>query len=246
MVQIPANDLFRRYMGAIVLLSGTDKKGDATCGAAFHIGDGYLVTARHVCDGMRDFKARFGIRDVEFAIEKVIHPSDSKVDLALLKTDFHQKIGPEPDEDATCRVPIGGHLDDWIDEGLVMTSVLLFGFPPIPFSNRAEMVCVRAEVNAVIDKYTGGHPHFIISALPRGGFSGGPVISEYDFLLGVMTESLTRDGKPTELGFAAAISIEPLWKLLSDNGIQIKNNRDPTSYSDEELRRMADKLPKVD
>ena len=95
------------------------------------------------------------------------------------------------------------------------------GFPPIPFSNSPNLVAVKAEVNAVIDKYIGPHPHFIISSVPRGGFSGGPVISEYGFLLGVLTESLIESDKPAEIGFASAISIEPLINLIYENNIDI-------------------------
>jgi hypothetical protein len=67
-----------------------------------------------------------------------------------------------------------GHLDDWIsDDWMVLTEVLLMGYPAIPFSERRELVAMRGEVNAVIGMYRGPqHPHFIISPLSRGGFSG--------------------------------------------------------------------------
>jgi hypothetical protein len=98
------------------------------------------------------------------------------------------------------------------------------GYVPIRFSREIVLVAVQGEVNAVIEKYNGPHPHFIISSMPRGGFSGGPVISEYGFLLGVFIESLFEAGKSTEMGFAAVLSIEPLLVLLHENGIRIKGN----------------------
>jgi hypothetical protein len=70
------------------------------------------------------------------------------------------------------------------------------------------------------------HPHFIISPIPRGGFSGGPVVTSYGHLLGVMTESLVVDDLPAELGYGAAISVEPLWDLLMDNHIYPASNGD--------------------
>jgi len=70
------------------------------------------------------------------------------------------------------------------------------------------------------------HPHFIISPLPRGGFSGGPVITSYGALLGVMTTSLVMVELPAELGYGAAISVEPLWGLLMDNHIYPASNAD--------------------
>ena len=73
-------------------------------------------------------------------------------------------------------------------------------------------------------KYNGPHPHFLISSLARQGFFGGPVISEYDFLLGVLTESLTDEDQALENGFASVISIEPLLVLLHENKICIRGN----------------------
>jgi hypothetical protein len=105
-----------------------------------------------------------------------------------------------------------------------MSRVLLLGYPPIPFSKDPVLVAAEGEVNAVIDKHISPHPHFILSAVPRSGFSGGPAISEHGFLLGVLTESLGKGGEATESGFFAAISIEPLLALLHDNGIAIRDN----------------------
>jgi hypothetical protein len=122
------------------------------------------------------------------------------------------------------RIQLGGHLDDWLDNGLTMTKALVMGFPPVPFSNDAILVAVEVEVNAVVDKYNAAHPHFIVSSLPRGGFSGGPVISEYRFLLGIMTESLVYNNLAPELGFASVVSIEPLLVLLQDHDIRITDN----------------------
>ena len=73
------------------------------------------------------------------------------------------------------------------------------GYPPVPFSKEPLLVSTLAEVNAVVDKYTGGHPHFIVSALARGGFSGGIALTEEGHTLGVITESLGQNGKPEEL-----------------------------------------------
>ncbi len=121
-------------------------------------------------------------------------------------------------------IPLGDHLDDWLGDELVLSHVLVFGYPNIPLSIEPVLVAVQGEVNAVIDKYTSPHPHFIISSTARGGFSGGPVISEYDFLLGIFTESLIEGQQDTENGFASVLSIEPLLVLLHENKISINGN----------------------
>ena len=108
------------------------------------------------------------------------------------------------------------HLDDWIGDDMILHSTLVLGYPPIPFSNSPVLFTTKAEVNAVIDKYTGGRPQFILSCMARGGFSGGLSINESGFSMGVRAESLTKDNEPTELGYLSVISI---YVNLSENEI---------------------------
>lgn len=137
------------------------------------------------------------------------HPEDS-VDIAALVV-----------KGLECpAIPLGSHLDDWInDEAFSLSQVIIMGYPPIPFSKEPTLISSRAEVNAVIDKYTGGHPHFIVSSMARGGFSGGPCIIEWDFVLGVVTESLVENDANPESGYMAVISIEPVYVCLSHHGL---------------------------
>lgn len=111
-------------------------------------------------------------------------------------------------------IPLGGHLDDWLDTGLVLYEVVIFGYPPIPFCLQPILVAARAEVNAIVDTYKGQHPQFIISAMARGGFSGGPAIMKGGCVLGVITESLNKNEDPPELGYLSVLTIEPIYTLL--------------------------------
>jgi hypothetical protein len=77
------------------------------------------------------------------------------------------------------------------------------------------LVAARAEVNAVVD-LPGVPVHFILSSMPRGGFSGGLALSEYGFGLGVITRSVLFDGAPAELGFMAVLGVEPIFTCLAD------------------------------
>jgi hypothetical protein len=132
-------------------------------------------------------------------------------------------VGDKP-QDKVDHIPIGGHLDDYLGEELVLSKAMLMGFPPVPRTTAPVVVAVETEVNAVIDRYDGPHPHFVISAMPRGGFSGGPVFSEYGFLLGVMTDSLYNGEQSYELGFASVISVEPLLNIIHDAGLECGEN----------------------
>jgi S1-C subfamily serine protease len=219
---------YMRFMPCIVGLETTDNTGSVSMGTAFHIGDGYLVTARHVVED-RTVTSTV-LRSSSLSIESIepIFPDNPTVDLALLRTDFSLswymnnvqiRLG-EHNARKIDHIQIGSHLDDWIDDGLVLMNVVSFGFPPIPTSSGPALVAVRGEVNAIIDPYTGSpHPLFIISPLARGGFSGGPVLTDDGWLIGTMTSSLVTNYGPAELGFGAALTVEPLWHLLFDHHI---------------------------
>lgn len=208
--------------------------GDLSTGTGFHIGNGYLVTARHLVDESNTIHEVVGDRGfTEIAVRRIILPDDPTIDLAILETDFSLEhymtkvfFNPKPSWEKTDIIELGGHLDDWLGDELVLTKAMLVGYPPIPRSNRPVEVAVEVEVNAIIDRYDGPHPYFIVSSIPRGGFSGGPVISEYGFLLGVLIESLFWGGQSQETGFAAVISIEPLLNLVHESKIDCgKNSR---------------------
>lgn len=226
-------ELYERYKYCVVQITIKTVVGDLANGTGFHIGDGYIVTARHVVENntLESIVGnRYAPKDV--TIKRIFYPSDSRIDLAVLESDFSlnyymEKVtiieNGEPKEKVD-RIPFGDHLDDWIGDELVLSKVLVLGYPKIPLSIEPVLVAAQGEINAVVDKYIGPHPHFIISSTARGGFSGGPVISEYDFLLGVLTESLVEGHQVAENGFASVISIEPLLVLLHENKICIKGN----------------------
>ena len=123
-------------------------------------------------------------------------------------------------EDNIVSIPLGGHLDDWInDSQFILQKTLIMGYPPIPFSSEPLLLAARGEINAIVDKYNASHPHFIISSMPRGGFSGGVCMIEWGFALGVITEALGSDYKAPELGFMSVVSVEPILVCLSHHNI---------------------------
>jgi len=215
-----------------------DPNGIQGIGAAFHIGDGYLLTARHVVEKRRKIEVipyNYSYPSVE--ILEVIFPEDASVDLAMLRTTFsldfymnHTKImlGGSEWTGKVDHVQIGTHLDDWLDDSLVLSEVVLMGYPPIPLSSRLNLVAVKGEINSIIDPYSGSrHPLFVISPIARGGFSGGPVLHfPSGWLIGVLTTSLVNGNAPPELGYHAALTVEPIWNLLFAHDIFPASNRE--------------------
>lgn len=232
---MPLTEVYQRYKPCLVQITVRKPNGDLDNGAGFHVGRGFIVTARHVVEGMELVEvAGHHHAHSPISVSRAVYPDDPNIDLAVLETDFSLEhymtevtimVG-DTERDKTDYIPLGGHLDDWLGDELVLSKAVLLGFPAIPRANAVVLVAVEVVVNAIIDRYDGPHPHFIISAIPRGGFSGGPVFSEYGFLLGVMTHSLYAAAKPYELGFAAVLSIEPLLALLQEKDIRCGPNRE--------------------
>lgn len=208
--------------------------GDEAIGSAFHVGEGVFLTARHVVEGREVLEIANTIRhyvpdengrgtfdghDAKYRLippskgvlarGPFFHPKDSIDVAALVVTGIECPA-----------IPLGSHLDDWLaDDDFMLAEVTVFGYPTVPLSLGPKLISSRAEVNAIIDKYTGGHPHFLVSAVARGGFSGGPCIVEWDFALGMVTESLTMDHGLPETGYMSVISVEPLYDLLAHHQI---------------------------
>jgi hypothetical protein len=243
--------LFQLYKVCMARVMVRDANGDLANGAAFHIGDGYLVTARHVIEhGTVELVEPEQATPHSVTIARSFVPDDPRIDLAVLETDFSLEhfmhkttiIEGHYERPKTDFIPLGGHLDDWIGDELLLSGVLAMGYPRIPLSSRTQLIASLGQVNGVIDRYDEPHVHFVISTLGRGGFSGGPVISEFGFLLGVATGLLVDDPDNPNAGLPAALSIEPLLNLLDENGIYPGENgrflRDFYSVFEEPLEHL--------
>lgn len=224
--------LFRKHSAGVIGLATESDSGRVSMGTAFHIGDGFFVTARHVVEG-REITDVVSSRWAQIStIHSVHYPRDPQVDLAILSTDFDLSYymseqvryegGEWPKGDAFV---LGDHLDDWIGDEMIMMPILMMGYPPVPTSREPVLLAVSGEVNGVIDLYTTPHVHFVVSSPARGGFSGGPVLHAGGVLLGVVTESLQRQDEVGEPGFAVALSVEPIFSLIAELGIAPRANR---------------------
>lgn len=81
-------DLYRKLHVCMVRVTTVTADGTLGCGAAFHIGDGWLATARHVIDHGELEELAQHDRPDGLVCERIIYPDDEDVDLALLHTNF--------------------------------------------------------------------------------------------------------------------------------------------------------------
>jgi S1-C subfamily serine protease len=216
--------LYEEYASGVAYVAVEDAAGAQSIGTAFHVGEGVFVTARHVVDG----KAILSVATTERSIQTVkVLEGARQIETTRWPGKGKMVRGPflHPDENIDVAalvveginapvIQLGGHLDDWLGTELVLRPVLVLGYPPIPFSKEPILVAATGEVNAIVDKYTGGHPHFVLSTMARGGFSGGLALTDFGCALGVITESLGLADQPPELGYLSVLTVEPIYVCL--------------------------------
>jgi len=233
--------LYQKYSVSMAYIAVEHSNGDEGIGSAFHVGDGVFITARHVVEGNKILeiatatntyiplegdaaeKSSLTVRsgDVEFKAHPImpskleiitgpLYHQNDEIDIAAFKVS-----GLDP---YTPAIPLGDHLDDWLGlDDFVLTDVLILGFPPIPFARKPTLIATKGEVSALMDLRHARHVHFIVSAMPRGGFSGGVVITSDGISLGVITQSLVMNSMPEQLGYMAVLSVEPIYECLAQN-----------------------------
>lgn len=80
--------LFRSYKPALVRVTVETPAGDLSTGIAFHIGDGWLVTAAHV---LRESALQELVSEQlshKLTVQTEIFNKNDRIDLALIKTDM--------------------------------------------------------------------------------------------------------------------------------------------------------------
>ena len=230
-----ARRTFAVQRGSVAYITSIDAKGDEGIGTAFHVGNGVFVTARHVVEGREVKEVGFDDVSILYALNNlaVLSKSATLPDISITSGPFFHS---DPKIDIACftlsvtpesHITLGGHLDDLLGQyELVLFRTLALGYPPIPLSKRPTLFASSGEVNALVDLYGGTkHPHFLISSMARGGFSGGPVMVAYDednenggtALLGIVTQSLVKDANSTETGYFAVLTVEPIYDCLEEN-----------------------------
>jgi hypothetical protein len=200
---------------ALALATGLTPEGDISSGTAFHVGDGYFITAAHLA----------GLK--EFAIAPEDHAGDAVTVRAIFRSDYGADTTViETDYAGQTYLDLGSNWDDIGADTLIGAPILMLGYPPIPRADGPVLVAAPGHIGAIISRYDGvRHLHYITSTTSRGGFSGGPVIATWGrdhrpWVIAVHVESLIRDDQPREIGFAAAISIEAAWNILDSHHIR--------------------------
>lgn len=235
--------IFRHYAPAVAYVEVESPKGDRGIGTAFHVGQGIYITARHVVDGQKITGINHVVEipnergfDITKRLDEV---GDDQNRRQLPRTGpfFH----PDPKIDIACftllwyppvEIEVGFHCKDlpYGNFDFLLDKCLIMGFPPIPFSREPILVSTIGEVNACVKRYDHQFDHYIVSSMARGGFSGAPAMVHFNedldvhvgtMALGLVTESLSKNGEPAELGYMTVLTAEPIHECIDANKSQL-------------------------
>lgn len=212
--------IYAQFAGAVAFVAILDNKGKEGIGSAFHIGDGIFITAKHVIENKKIIEVATTKR-IELIQENLQERKEP--DITLIDPSVLEIIeGPYEDENNDVAVfkvnteglflpaiQLGSHTSHEIsDNEFILSNVIVIGYPPIPFTTTPNQVVATGQVNAVIDVWHSKYVHFILSTMARGGFSGGVVLTELGFALGLVTESLGNGESLVETGYMSILSID--------------------------------------
>lgn len=220
-------DVYLNAKGAIACVVVETSDGDESIGTAFHIGDGYFITAKHVVEGNRlqevsitqPLTTNIGYYDNHLsedirprALKVVGGPwlANGDVDVAVICVEAADYI-------PAIKLNSIGDID-LSEDMLLLSPVICVGYPPIPLTTHPFQVAVEGKINALVRVRGSDHLTYVISATSRGGFSGGPVLDESGLAIGLVTESLVRDNNPVESGFFTCLSISAAVSLALNSG----------------------------
>ncbi|WP_329757770.1 trypsin-like peptidase domain-containing protein [Stenotrophomonas maltophilia] len=213
------HSLFRKYDPCIVRVQVDLPDGGIGNGTAFHIGGGTFATAAHVVRGYDNptlFQGNTRQDETGWPVTDILyHPDDA--DVAILVSDLWRDLSVKHTNEERGHSTPASHIEipemwgEWIEQSLILTRGIFCGYPVVPRSDGAYKLAASAEIHTDINRYDTSDVHFLVSSTARGGFSGAPFISEFDMLLGIVTEALYDDDSHP---YMAVIAIESIYPIL--------------------------------
>ena len=201
--------LYRLCAPSLVHIAGM-KDGHARAGTGIIVDDRHVLTCCHVVADMKvDPNQMFQGHEYEITDESIHRHAE--IDMAVMRVD-----GPPltPLPNLVLRPPI------------VAQSVFALGYPKLPGLRDASVTMQQGAVTNESVTSLRGHSLFLYSAIARPGNSGGAVMSEDGYLVGMSIADATAeyDGKDAFSPHYAGIPSQVLFQAVDDLelGIELK------------------------
>lgn len=201
--------LYHEAKPSVVHITGT-RDGRAVAGSGVVIHPNYVLTCRHVLDGM-EIEPCQSFQGKECAVDSKairLHPTE---DVAIIGIDDRLT----PLNGAVFRKPIIGQ------------GVYTMGYPKLPNTRDATLTMQAGAVTNERVTTLGGQALFLYSAISRPGNSGGPVLADDGYLVGIAAEDhvgrYADDGpfSPHYAAVPANVVVRAIEELAPDADIQL-------------------------
>lgn len=188
----------------LVHITGTNKDGDVAAGTGLVVHPSYILTCRHVvCDMKMDEQQEFQRHEVK-AKSVYSHP---QVDIALIHVE-----GPPLS-------PLQGAI---FQKPFVAQTVYTLGYPKLSGLMDASVTMQHGTVTKELATSLSGDSLFLYSAISRPGNSGGPVMSDEGYVVGLSVVDVTGQYQQDErfaphyAGIPAQVVVEAVKDLCLD------------------------------
>ncbi|MYB75742.1 MAG: trypsin-like peptidase domain-containing protein [Chloroflexi bacterium] len=174
--------LYKLCASGLVHITGTNGDGKTVAGTGLIVDSSHILTCRHVVSDMIvDEKQVF--QGNEYIVNKAsvhVHP---EVDVAVVRMN-----GPllSPLKGALFKVPV------------VAQTVYTLGYPKLPGLRDASVTMQQGAVTNASVTSLSGEKLFLYSAISRPGNSGGPVMSEDGYVVGLSIVDATGQYDPSD------------------------------------------------
>ena len=169
-----ADFILEQVKAAVVHITGVSKKSCSPVGGSgivFH--KNHILTCRHV------------IEDMEVDRQQVFQGKQCATDGGAVHVSHQTDVAVIRVEEDLTTVP--GLV---FCEPSIAKTVFTLGYPRIPFVTEACLVMQRGEVTRELVTSLCGESLFLYSAISRPGNSGGPIISDDGYVVGISSESI--------------------------------------------------------
>lgn len=212
--------IYRYYKNIVLPLVWKKENGDYSVGSGFMIYGG-IATAKHCITDSQNLSVK-GFSKEELEESKIYISENPALDIAFIdlgKENF-QSVG--------------------VSDGEILEDVIAMGYPKIPaftdfltvekatISSKAEsrLTPTKGAITAYGTNYLSRAELMLITAKIRGGNSGGPIINEEGYIVGIACQSPDYEGDYDDLGYGIAVPIKYLSEIVNKKSLTLSVTSD--------------------